>query len=131
VGSPSPSIKIEYAIICDDIRREDNGKLIIIGVYGSDITVPVYPVSLSLGILIAVRSATDKLEPINFRVLQDGIQKLEIKDKLKMSLTVEGIALFSIGGLPIAAEKDAMFDFQVQFSLGRYRSICKAKLRKS
>lgn len=33
----------KYTIICDDVRREDNGKLIILGVYMGAIVVPQLP----------------------------------------------------------------------------------------
>jgi len=32
--------------MCDDIRREDNGKLLLIGVYGQSIAVPQFPATL-------------------------------------------------------------------------------------
>ena len=35
--------KLEYAIICDDIRQEVGHKLSYIGIYGLDITVPGLP----------------------------------------------------------------------------------------
>lgn len=38
----------ETAILCDQVRREDNGKLILIGVYGGDILVDSYPATLGL-----------------------------------------------------------------------------------
>ena len=33
----------QYTILCDDIRREDNGKLIFLGVYLPDVVVPQIP----------------------------------------------------------------------------------------
>jgi hypothetical protein len=33
----------DYTIICDDVRREDNGKLIVLGMYMGTITVPMLP----------------------------------------------------------------------------------------
>lgn len=32
-----------YSILCDDVRREDNGKLFLIGVYTPDVVVPQIP----------------------------------------------------------------------------------------
>lgn len=31
------------AILCDEIRREDNGKLLLLGVYTGDLIVPTFP----------------------------------------------------------------------------------------
>ncbi len=65
-------LTLETALICDDIRKEFNGKDIIIGVYGGDdILVPNIPVNLSLSVYTRFRaveadnSVSHKLE---FRV---------------------------------------------------------------
>jgi hypothetical protein len=47
---------IVYGIVCDDVRREDNGKLIVIGMYASDIRLSVLPSHLILSFMIAVDS---------------------------------------------------------------------------
>ena len=41
-------MKLIVVIICDDVRREDNGKEIIIGVYTSEIIVSSLPANLNL-----------------------------------------------------------------------------------
>lgn len=83
--------RIRYAIICDDVRREDNGKFILIGVYGSSILLPHFPASLTLCALIAL----DVLEPGEFsfemrikfgrRLLLHGQAEVEV-DKPGLSL---------------------------------------------
>ena len=35
--SKSPPIKLDYVVLCDQTKREDNGKLILLGVYTGDI----------------------------------------------------------------------------------------------
>ena len=40
------SVTHKYTIICDDVRREDNGKLIVLGMYLGTITVPQLPAIL-------------------------------------------------------------------------------------
>ena len=40
-------ITIDNAIICDDVRREDNGKHLIIGGWALDFIVPSYPIDLT------------------------------------------------------------------------------------
>lgn len=37
------AIEHTFTIVCDDIRREDNGKLIILGMYMGTLTVPMLP----------------------------------------------------------------------------------------
>ncbi|WP_341632901.1 hypothetical protein [Sphingomonas agri] len=33
-------LKVSYVLLCDDVRTEDNGKLIIVGLYSNGITLP-------------------------------------------------------------------------------------------
>lgn len=42
------AITHKYTLICDDVRREDNGKLILLGLYTGNIAVPQIPFSLPL-----------------------------------------------------------------------------------
>jgi hypothetical protein len=39
-------ISHKYTVVCDDIRREDNGKFIILGLYTPDVVVPTVPFGL-------------------------------------------------------------------------------------
>ncbi len=125
----SPPKKVEYAIVCDDVRREDNGKLIIIGLYGSDITLSSYPANLRLSILVAVRSKTEHQTLVKMRIMRDGERMSELKEKIELSVPAEDITVFSLSGITVSAEKDAILDFQIRFDQGRYRSACKLKMR--
>jgi hypothetical protein len=42
-------------LVCDDIRTEDNGKPMLIGVYSGDILVPDFPANLVLALFIGIR----------------------------------------------------------------------------
>jgi len=124
-----PPKKIEYAIVCDDVRREDNGKLIIIGAYASDILIPSRSANLRLTILVAVRSETEHQSLVKIRVMQDGKQIFEMKEELEISIAAQDISSISIGGMPIAAEIGKTLDFQVRFDQSRFRSACKLNVR--
>lgn len=127
--APPPPIKIEYAIVCDDVRREDNGKLIIIGVYASDIRIPSHSANLRLSLLVAVRSETKHQTLVKTRVMQDGKRIFEIKEGMEFPVPAKEIVLFSFGGIPVAMEAGKILDFQVRFDQGRYRSICKLQVQ--
>lgn len=45
---PLAKYRCETAILCDQVRREDNGKLILIGVYGGGVLLDSYPATLPL-----------------------------------------------------------------------------------
>ena len=36
-------ITLKYTLVCDDVRREDNGKLMVVGLYTPNITIPQLP----------------------------------------------------------------------------------------
>ncbi len=130
MNTAPPPKKIEYAIVCDDVRREDNGKFIIIGAYGSDIRVSSTPANLRLSLLVAARSETEHQTPVSVRVTQDGKRIFELPEPLEFFVPSQEIALFSLGGIPVTVEIGKMLDFQVRFDQGRYRSACKLKVRK-
>lgn len=57
----------KYAIVCDDIRREDNGKQILIGIYTGDIIVSAFPTNLNLSFWL------------HLAVEKPGIAKVEVQ----------------------------------------------------
>lgn len=42
----SAVIDVKYVLVCDDIRREDNGKELIIGLYSRDIVALKFPINM-------------------------------------------------------------------------------------
>lgn len=46
--------KVEYAIVCDLVRREDSGKLIIVGVYGDSILINEFPATFMLAVTLRI-----------------------------------------------------------------------------
>ncbi|WP_425519150.1 DUF6941 family protein [Xanthomonas euroxanthea] len=58
-----PMLRGRYAhtIFCDDVRREDSGKLLIVGMYGSWIGVPSFPAYLpSLHMMVQINTPHDQ-----------------------------------------------------------------------
>ena len=54
--STSPSVLFEALVLCDDIRFENNGKLLLIGVYSDIVQVFKLPLQLrSLGLAVRVK----------------------------------------------------------------------------
>jgi len=37
------ALSAKYVLVCDDFRREDNGKFLVVGLYTPDIAVPMVP----------------------------------------------------------------------------------------
>lgn len=51
---------IKCALICDEIRREDNGKAFLIGVYGGDIVPLSFPAVMSVCLYLVGESNEEK-----------------------------------------------------------------------
>jgi hypothetical protein len=69
--SDLPHIRPIHAVFCDDIRREVNGKEILIGIYPADLLLPRFPAPVVLAIWVPferVGNAQGKI-PIEFRML--------------------------------------------------------------
>lgn len=67
------SITHTHTIICDDVRREDNGKLIVLGMYMGTITVPMLPFTFPTLTVLSLFSG-DRPESFPWRL---SIQNLE------------------------------------------------------
>lgn len=78
-------------IVCDDIRQESNGKLILIGVYSDDIIVPSIPTNIALCFLIQIRMMSN--QPVN--------AKLRVTDP---SGTTSGEGLLNLSSISDSSE---------------------------
>jgi len=67
-----------YTIVCDDIRREDNGKLIVLGMYIGTLTVPMLPFVFPTLTVVSLFKG-DKPESFSWRL---SIQNLESNHQL-------------------------------------------------
>ena len=64
-------VDIKSAILCDDIRREDNGKMLFIGVYVGEILVAEFPVALRLTWVLFGKHQKTASHDMEFRVSYD------------------------------------------------------------
>lgn len=78
-------MKFINAIICDEVRKEDNGKHILIGVYPADIRVPEFPTNLILSMWF------------QFYVERDGTIEMEYRAVRKDGdLIFQGVGMINI-----------------------------------
>lgn len=64
------------AILCDDVRREEGGKLSYMGIYGADLLLPMFPATLpKLCIVMNLICPGDGKRPesITFRLMIDDV----------------------------------------------------------
>lgn len=64
-------ISVSHVIACDDIRTEDNGKRILIGMYDASILVSEYPTILSLALHVKLETPPGSHD-VAFKVTYEG-----------------------------------------------------------
>ena len=119
-------MKVKFGFVCDEVRREDNGKLIFIGAYSSDIVVPELPAVLILTLVVRVEMKGDEAFEIRVKMGEtqlrkgkgrirsdaDGGQWVPIQSILLDKLTTEGL-----------------LDFEVRLGEGDWITACSMPLR--
>lgn len=65
-------ISFRFGLLCDDVRQESNGKLIAIGIYGSDMILPATPVDISPILLLLFDVAEERQYDITVQASLDG-----------------------------------------------------------
>ena len=103
--------KLDYWLLCDMIRREDNGKLIIVGAYTPDIVIQAVPVMLPMLSFLFKWDLKPGSLCAGSIVLKDpaGIQISEFPVEEKTSGEVLESAFFAFGISPFGIEKPGTF----------------------
>lgn len=106
-----PSISLVHAIICDDIRREDNGKFILIGVYPELIILNTIPAQITLSMWLQFKMQIFAKITLEFEVRGNALNEttpfsLDIGDE-KMYGKTEAVPL--IVKLPFAIKGEGGF----------------------
>lgn len=117
----TPRITIHNSVICDDVRREDNGKYLLIGVYDG-IRVQTFPTNLMLGFWIHFTATAAGTLPLHIRVLGDqGEQFFEVG----ITLTVRSVepASIGLGGLPVALQVPTNLNWQFKLGDGEWQTF--------
>ena len=86
--------RFAYSIFCDDIRNEDNGKAIFIGVYSGAMIVPSFPTTLpSFCIALTILTPLERpFEKMRIRIMKND-EELLLRD-----LPVEQMPILNIEG---------------------------------
>jgi hypothetical protein len=96
----SARIKPLCAIFCDDIRREDNGKELLIGIYSANLQLSVFPASIILSVWVPFERTGVGKVPIEFRLIGPdgmtlGFGTMELnfteRDSVASSLPLRGL----------------------------------------
>jgi hypothetical protein len=115
--------RVLFGIVCDDVRREDNGKLVLIGVYGGSILVPSFPATVVLSLVLAVDVSNAPVDVnAKFQVLL-GDQKI-LGGTGQIRAIGNGRHLFQIKNLLIEAPQAGLLTFQLSQDGGAWETAC-------
>ncbi len=111
------SVRVKSALVMDDCRREDNGKLLMVGVYGPEVVVPEFPASVTLAFWHELEIFGAGSAEVVFRVtLDDGATELvKVGAMLEVS-TEKAVAAFVIGN--VKCEFSAACELVVEMKSG-------------
>jgi hypothetical protein len=115
----APSVK--YGILCEDIRREDNGKLLVIGMYGGSVEVSEIPATLVFTILIAMNSeiqAESEIEVI--MTLNEGQLS---RAAGKVNFAGKGLALLSLPPIPLSIKEEGELAIKARLDDGPWTEL--------
>jgi hypothetical protein len=113
---------IEFALLCDDVRREITGKDIIIGVYGEELTTPTFPAGLVFCLFMRARfPAPETRYTVEFRVIGPSDQPLTPPARsMLISPPEDGppTSTVSLGGIPLQIQSPGLVRFQWRPTIG-------------
>jgi hypothetical protein len=126
---------IEFALLCDDVRREITGKDIIIGVYGEELTTPTFPAVLVFNLFMRARFPQPNTRYlVEFRVIGPSEQPLTQSAKsILISPPADGppTSTVSLGGIPLQIQSPGLVRFQWKPSSdGEWTTLAKIEIKR-
>jgi hypothetical protein len=106
--------KVKVALLCDDVRREINGKEIIIGVFSDQINVVTFPVGIMITLYMRVlfdKSLTKY--PVEIRAINAaGNQLVPIAKSTLDSMDATHTSTIVLGPIPLQIQAPGPISFQ-------------------
>jgi hypothetical protein len=123
---------VESVLLCDDIRREDNGKAILVGVYSGDIVIPIVPATLGLHLWLQGR-AVESAREFGFRAQVLGKTRPATKETsgpTSRSFSVEPGSdfLIAIGKIQVQIPCEGEMSVQVKYGVRPWAEVLKKRI---
>lgn len=115
-------VAIRFGIVCDQVRREDNGKLLLVGVYGHNISVPSLPTNIMLTLvlgIVAQKRVTD--HPVEVQTEFNGRQIHGGRGTV--SVTESGTDLLVVPNILVPAATEGELTFKAKLGNDRWKVI--------
>lgn len=120
-------MKAKYAILCDEVRREDNGKLFALGIYSSVVEFFNFPAQKGFCFLAALDSGEAGEYALVFQMLVDGVVSGEGKGTIEV--INPGLDLFPVPFPPINIPGPSVIKFRVKINRGRWTTLLEKPIR--
>ena len=119
------SINISQAIACDDIRQENNGKFILIGVYAGSIGLPFFPTHIPLGFWMTAKPSRVGDYQVDFRIKTPSMGPIGIQGQMLVHIQEEN-AIIALVLPPTLLTIDKPGDIILEYKEngGSWRNIC-------
>lgn len=110
------SITHKYTLVCDDVRVENNNKLIVIGLYTGQMTVPSIPFALPT-LCFFQMFESERPGQVGFRAtlthLDSGKNLATAMGMMGIPKPGNGVSIIKFGNLQISAPGTYLFSVQV------------------
>ncbi len=129
MNTSQPTLKPLSAVVCDEIRREKDGKDIIIGAYGGDILVDIFPIVLALSLWISLETSGVGDTKADIRIANSEKKVLaEIKGIVTVEECYQRSSLFS-PKVRFQVDKSTELRFQLRIGEGRWKTVVSRNVR--
>ena len=123
-------MKIASAVICDDIRKEDTNKHLLIGVYPEDIVVKQFAAPVILRLWLQFYPDKDGDLSLEIRMKGTAIGKSPLIRGVINIVDKDKIATLSVPPMPIILEREGEIEFQIRGKGKRWRPVKRLSVRK-
>lgn len=125
----TPHVELLTALVCDDVRREDNGKEILIGVYTGAIAMPKLPANLPLCLWLHLQTHGNGEIKLEFRVIGPAEKELAHGEAMVGFVDSDLPASLALPKLPLALESEGMLDFQWRQTGADWSTLTRKKVQ--
>jgi len=123
------NVEIKYVLVCDDVRREDNGKEILIGVYSSDIQTTVFPSNLALVFWMELVTKKPGRHRIDIRVIGPNNTHLVQGTGELQGLHEEIIGSLALGPLSMQIQSEGEIRLELREPRGEWLEVKRIPVR--
>ena len=123
-------MRIHNAIICDQVRKEDTGKHLLLGVYPTDILVSDFPATIILVLWMQLHMDRNGQFDVEFQIRKDR----KTISRYKATMSVKDYLIpqtFALPPAPINIDGECTLSFQIREKNKRWKMVKKIPVKKN